>query len=241
MFPEIDHADFIICDLCENFEFHLREQYIYYLNVIDDQTQYTPIYTSARSRLRQYIEQQNWTRVLLYSTRINTYRTLIGREEIIEFVLNHIIGEDVNNIFAFTEEDGQRLIYDLGINLHDLDTTTDAASAANYMEPEIEFHKITAVMDTSISESKETIVCSICLEENIPIRLMLVTECNHSFCKECIISHIDESHKKCKNPPCPLCRNTIQQIKTCDDSVCHEINQRYENVEDYGTSLNIYM
>tara|TARA_B100001287_G_C22504310_1_gene445167 strand:+ start:136 stop:741 length:606 start_codon:yes stop_codon:yes gene_type:complete len=50
--------------------------------------------------------------------------------------------------------------------------------------------------------------CSICLKEDIDFKDICNTNCNHSFCKECI----DDWFNRGKNT-CPLCRTEIKSFK----------------------------
>jgi len=58
-------------------------------------------------------------------------------------------------------------------------------------------------MDNDIEYSN--INCSICLKDNIPHEEKCFTNCNHSFCKECIDEWFDTGENTC-----PLCRQKIK-------------------------------
>ena len=52
--------------------------------------------------------------------------------------------------------------------------------------------------------------CAICLSE---IENMTTTDCNHSYCKQCIDDCLDNK------PECPLCRKNIKYIKNNKETI----------------------
>ncbi|CAL9736807.1 DNA repair protein Rad5p [Monosporozyma servazzii] len=57
--------------------------------------------------------------------------------------------------------------------------------------------------------------CSICTTEDINIDKMLLTECGHTFCENCLSEYIDYQKNKDKDAEikCPLCRSSITRNK----------------------------
>jgi len=52
--------------------------------------------------------------------------------------------------------------------------------------------------------------CSICYENN-SIENSTITDCNHSFCIECMICYC-KSRQTSNNVPCPMCRHDIKEL-----------------------------
>ena len=58
--------------------------------------------------------------------------------------------------------------------------------------------------DTVLKRTKETVNCPVCYEES---KDTVVTRCEHSFCRECLINWTTE------NGTCPMCRELISKHK----------------------------
>ncbi|KAG0668444.1 DNA helicase rad5 [Maudiozyma exigua] len=55
--------------------------------------------------------------------------------------------------------------------------------------------------------------CSICTTEPIPLDKILFTECEHPFCKECLLEYCEYQKIKNLDLKCPLCRHEISKNK----------------------------
>lgn len=73
------------------------------------------------------------------------------------------------------------------------------------------------------AELKDPVDCPICLETYQKIQ-SISTNCNHTFCKDCMCSHIDHATQK---PSCPMCRTDITSMEIKDVEIFHEINKKY--------------
>ena len=71
-----------------------------------------------------------------------------------------------------------------------------------------------------IHEYQEKNVCSICFEHPLRGRSQRILECDHIYCKNCILQWM------CKNPVCPLCRSTINDSMLCGEAVEYGIKNR---------------
>jgi hypothetical protein len=88
------------------------------------------------------------------------------------------------------------------------------------------------------SELCELFECSICLDEK-KIISQNTTNCQHSFCHECICRHIDTSKN---GSSCPLCRTQITSIEVKDMEHYENIRQKYniqEKEEEQGQGEQI--
>lgn len=77
----------------------------------------------------------------------------------------------------------------------------------------------------TIEELQEEMFCAICLETHKKIS-MLITNCNHEFCKNCICEHLDYASKN-SVPKCPMCRTKITTLEIKDVDYYNEIYNRY--------------
>lgn len=79
------------------------------------------------------------------------------------------------------------------------------------------------------------ISCSICLSNNINILNTYITNCNHSFCKSCLINWFNNNKYTC-----PLCRTIITQYK--NDNITNNLifirNNSIENIRNISNNLN---
>ncbi|SMN18828.1 similar to Saccharomyces cerevisiae YLR032W RAD5 DNA helicase proposed to promote replication fork regression during postreplication repair by template switching [Maudiozyma saulgeensis] len=60
-------------------------------------------------------------------------------------------------------------------------------------------------------DDKSSFECSICTTEPIDLNEMLFTECEHPFCKGCLLEYCDYQHMKNLDMKCPLCRHEISK------------------------------
>ena len=67
--------------------------------------------------------------------------------------------------------------------------------------------KIITIQNVNLEQTYE---CSICYENN-SIEKSTITDCNHSFCIECMISYC-KSRQTTNNVPCPMCRHDIKEL-----------------------------
>ena len=101
--------------------------------------------------------------------------------------------------------------------------------------PEIEFirnlfmyannNKKFSIFTSLESNDKETNECSICFEEH-NCNKFIKLGCSHEFCKDCIIKSF--KHEKKDFVSCPLCRGTIQHIKSRTNEVHEELSEFIE-------------
>jgi hypothetical protein len=76
-------------------------------------------------------------------------------------------------------------------------------------------------------ELKDPVDCPICLDTCTKLET-ISTNCNHTFCKDCICSHID--HRKQK-PVCPMCRTYITSFEIKDVEIYDELYTKYNKSE----------
>jgi len=105
------------------------------------------------------------------------------------------------------------------------------------------------------NEDKDKDQCPICLSNNLTSENEMTTNCNHSFCNDCLTQHINSFKEKERAPNCPCCRATIKAIRTssktnaeyyrkyiCRDSLNHPpamlpIQNNYFNVPQFVALL----
>lgn len=71
-------------------------------------------------------------------------------------------------------------------------------------------------------EEDNDVFCSICLDELVdPLHI----QCNHEFCRQCVIDWVNTAKSKKADPTCPLCRAVIDEsiFKIVSVSVNEEI------------------
>jgi hypothetical protein len=76
----------------------------------------------------------------------------------------------------------------------------------------------------SVPFQSETFDCAICMEDECSILKKVNMGCNHSFCKDCVISVMMDSKSKEKHPCCALCRRDYTTMCVRTYEVLKEIN-----------------
>lgn len=80
---------------------------------------------------------------------------------------------------------------------------------------ESELQEATKIINERYDFTKDDISleCSICTTEPIPLDKILFTECEHPFCKECLLEYCEYQKIKSLELKCPLCRHEISKNK----------------------------
>lgn len=85
---------------------------------------------------------------------------------------------------------------------------------------------------TPTSNQNQTHVCPICLDE-IPSANQIITNCNHTFCNDCIQKYFKSLNSNIhKDPVCAYCRDPIQSLEIPDPTLCKQIQTKYCNQEE---------
>jgi hypothetical protein len=69
------------------------------------------------------------------------------------------------------------------------------------------------------TEPEIELECPVCYCDHVKNSTVL-TNCNHSFCKECIKMHIVTFKNRSLVPTCPMCRSNISTL-SCDNDMLH--------------------
>lgn len=80
------------------------------------------------------------------------------------------------------------------------------------LRPSLKRFNITITMTKNMTTSDNQ--CPICLSNNLISENEMTTNCNHSFCNDCLTQHINSFKEKERVPNCPCCRATIKAIRT---------------------------
>ena len=86
------------------------------------------------------------------------------------------------------------------------------------------------------SFEEEKYSCSICLEENITRPNMVMLDCKHEFCKNCVKRYFE--NERLKTPCCALCRQNITKLEVNDKIVLDEMKNIKSLVNNFSTSVN---
>jgi len=73
--------------------------------------------------------------------------------------------------------------------------------------------------------------CPICLDEITPTN-QIITNCNHTFCNDCIQSYFKSLNGNINKPPvCACCREPMKSLEIPDPTLCKQIQTKYCNQE----------
>jgi hypothetical protein len=79
---------------------------------------------------------------------------------------------------------------------------------------------------TSIAKT-QTHVCPICLDE-IPPTNQIITNCNHTFCNDCIQKYFKSLNNNInQHPVCAYCRDPMKSLEIPDPILCNQIQTKY--------------
>jgi hypothetical protein len=71
--------------------------------------------------------------------------------------------------------------------------------------------------------------CPICLDE-IPSANQIITNCNHTFCNDCIQKYFKSLNSNINKPPvCAYCRDPMKSLEIPDPTLCKQIQTKYCN------------
>lgn len=94
-------------------------------------------------------------------------------------------------------------------------------------------HPLLICLETA-NELQEEVFCAICLDSHKKMDI-LVTNCQHEFCKKCMCDYLDSDYLNNQNdgrnrmPTCSMCRRTITTLETKDVEHYDELYERYTN------------
>lgn len=82
--------------------------------------------------------------------------------------------------------------------------------------------------------------CPICLDEIHPSN-QIITNCNHTFCNDCIQKYFKSLNSNINNPPiCAYCRDPMKSLEIPDPDLCKHIQTKYCNqAQDQDQELKI--
>jgi len=76
-------------------------------------------------------------------------------------------------------------------------------------------------------EKVETFECVICMEDECDESDKVDIDCNHSFCKDCVVRVMNVSQYNHKHPCCALCRKEYSTIYVRNKDIMEIINSNY--------------
>ena len=87
----------------------------------------------------------------------------------------------------------------------------------------VEYLKALSIVYSPLSNEVELKECPICFDEFQP-NCLLRTNCNHSFCIECMQHHTNEFKNKTCEPTCPYCRTVIHEVASGERDICQKFH-----------------
>lgn len=109
-----------------------------------------------------------------------------------------------------------------------------------FRPPQRKFH-ITTTTTTAIKTPTQPPKkdCPICLDE-IPSTNQIITNCNHTFCNNCIETYFKSLNSNINKPPvCAYCRDPMKSLEISDPILCKQIQTKYCIDEDVKLQIVI--
>ena len=91
------------------------------------------------------------------------------------------------------------------------------------------FKEITLVQDLTITEDAPKCACPLCFDD-FAATDVVVTNCNHSFCGDCVKGFSTSIKDKTKIPNCPMCRTNLTEFKVGSQQVYEDIQNHILNL-----------
>uniref|UniRef100_A0A6C0H9J6 RING-type domain-containing protein n=1 Tax=viral metagenome TaxID=1070528 RepID=A0A6C0H9J6_9ZZZZ len=99
-----------------------------------------------------------------------------------------------------------------------------------FRPPQRKFDITITQSPTSNQSQTQTHVCPICLDEITPAN-QIITNCNHTFCNDCIQSYFKSLNSNNNLPVCAYCRDPMKSLEIPDPTLCKQIQIKYCNQE----------
>jgi len=160
--------------------------------------------------------KKNWEEIYIHLTNIVPWRIVIAIS-VQHFGLKVNKRSNVTNTFRMFHD----ALYNYWITYWWCDSLQELYNEeSKYLQKKKEkwFIKPFLLCLESESELKIQEDCPICLD-TFPKMEILTTNCNHTFCKNCVFSHIDHANQ---HPTCPMCRTCIVTIEIKDVEIYNE-------------------
>ena len=149
-----------------------------------------------------------------------------------EDMISYLSAPDVNDIDSEDGENRYAMIYDIDVNHASIirDLYYDFDKVNDNVLDRIVLYTIDQ-LPSMVSEEKttETFECPICYEEKtVDVRVM--PSCQHGYCKDCIIQHLNVFRQEHREATCAYCRDTYYCMEVLNPVVYKEVSQCIRNV-----------
>lgn len=194
--------------------FHLEKEKI----ITNTQIHFTHHKNELYFAIKTLGEQKNWCydKIRAYAILRCRYRPIVLRDTINEaihciasYIYDHDFTRELTTDFMpFNDNDATQYLID------EENQITIPNSKLNHHYIDISLCK---------EDSIHSFECPICYENKEMIENVSL-DCNHSFCKECML-HIFKMHKTNQELSCALCRHEIKMFKVFDDNVMQQLRK----------------
>jgi hypothetical protein len=147
---------------------------------------------------------------------------------VLQLSMMSIMNDDV----AFNNNNNNiNTIYNFNNNNNDV-IIDDNIDYANIFEDELEMpigehvRNIDVVLHNESIDASAECECPVCYCTLEPTTI-LKTNCNHSYCKQCIVTHVTSFLTKTTPPTCPFCRETIDSIQVPNEELIGELTESF--------------
>lgn len=149
-----------------------------------------------------------------------------------EDMISYLSAPAVNDIDSEDGENRYAMIYDIDVNHASIvrDLYYDFDKVNDNVLDRIVLYTIDQ-LPSMVSEEKttETFECPICYEEKtVDVRVM--PSCQHGYCKDCIIQHLNVFRQEHREATCAYCRDTYYCMEVLNPLVYEEVSQCIRNV-----------
>lgn len=143
--------------------------------------------------------------------------------------IQNIIENLQTNINSLSENNLQSYISQMGIHLHNVALNIPSSMPIAYKIKKNKFNiNLLSKISNVISNENNGSDCPICLE-NKNSSDFITTNCNHQFCKKCIVHYVKTCNLE-KKPQCSLCRTSIYSYSMIFENSFDLINNVFQEI-----------
>jgi hypothetical protein len=92
--------------------------------------------------------------------------------------------------------------------------------------PQRKFNMVVATSTSTLTQP--SFQCPICFDE-IQEKDKIITNCNHTFCNNCVQRYLKSLNNSDKIPVCAYCRDPMKSLKITNPILCKQIQDKYCN------------
>jgi hypothetical protein len=150
------------------------------------------------------------------------------REQYSDEQINTVVGVLRLSMMSLVNENNM-VIDDNVIDNNIIDNNIDYINVFEYENRQNETIRNIGVFVRNETTTETPSECPVCYNEFESVALVK-TNCNHLYCKECIVHHVSTFVTRECAPTCPFCRDTITYVSLTNAQMVGEVIEQFANI-----------